>query len=342
MTRTRQLHQFVAHAGCDPAGLIPLPSDASRRRYLRLDGPSRRIVMDAPPDLGEDTRPFIAVTAWLRDQGLSAPEILASDPEAGFLLLEDLGDALFARHCQAEPDDEMGLYAAATDLLAHLSHIPAPEVLPTGHPLAAYDADILVREARLVMDWYLPVGGHVSSNDLCRTFDTLIGEATAIVARHNDTVVLRDYHAENLIWMPDRGSHARVGLLDYQDALAGHPAYDLVSLLEDARRDTAPALQEAMIQRFLDRTGLDAQAFCAAYAALGAQRNLKIIGIFARLCLRDGRAHYPQMIPRVWAHLQRDLAHPALVDLARFVADHIPTPTSAIVKRLTDAVGSRT
>jgi aminoglycoside/choline kinase family phosphotransferase len=201
-------------------------------------------------------------------------------------------------------------------------------------PLPPYDDAVLAREAALVRQWWMPAAGAEPSADLAAEFDALVAESTVAVAPCRDVLVLRDYHAENLIWLPERIGAARVGLLDYQDALAGHAAYDLVSLLEDARRDTSPDLREAMIRRYLDRhPGLHGAAFRAAYAALGAQRNLKIVGIFARLAIRDGKPRYLSLIPRVWGHLQSDLAHPALAPLRDWVARHVPPPDPAALAR---------
>lgn len=326
--RDAALAAWVAGEGHDTAALSPLAGDASNRRYLRLPG---AVVMDAPPERGEDTGPFLALTHWLRAAGFSAPEIIAADPARGFLMLEDLGDALFARVAGAVP--EADLYAAAIDLLAELRCLPVPATIahPHGaHDLPPYDAAALAREAALVTEWYL----EDASPDLRAEYDALVAGATAEVAGSREVVVLRDYHAENLIWLPERSGTARVGLLDYQDALAGHPAYDLVSLLEDARRDTSAELRAAMTARYLDRTGADQEAFGAAYAALGAQRNLKIVGIFARLCLRDGKRGYLRLIPRVWDHLMRDLAHPELAPLRDWVARWLPPPELEVLARL--------
>ncbi|MEM7506547.1 MAG: phosphotransferase [Pseudomonadota bacterium] len=331
MNREKRLHAFVVASGHDPQLLSPLAGDASNRRYLRLAAERPLVVMDAPPERGEDIAPFAAVTAWLRQQGFSAPEILAADPGAGFLLLEDLGDALYARVCAKDPSSQAGLYTAATDLLAALAAHPAPRRMGA-RDLPPYDIDVLQREARLALEWYLPgTGGATPSPDMLAEFDALVAATCRAAAAERGTVVLRDYHAENLLWLPDRDGLAQVGLLDYQDALAGHPAYDLVSLLEDARRDTTAELREAMLARYLDRSGRDAGAFRAAYASLGAQRNLKIIGIFARLCLRDGKPRYPTLIPRVWAHLMRDLAHPDLAALRIFVMRHLPEPQPSVI-----------
>ena len=329
---------FLAATGCRPEAAWPLAGDASNRRYFRLDHP-RAMLMDASPERGEDVRPFVAVTHWLRANGFSAPEILAADLERGLLLLEDLGDALYTPVLARSPEQEQPLYAAATDLLANLGGIPAPEVIGPPDcrvPLPPYDTAVLTRESGLLTEWWIPaVTGAPACAALSADLKALVAEATVEVATARGTVVLRDYHADNLIWLPERAGNARVGLLDYQDALAGHPAYDLMSLLEDARRDTSEELQKAMIARYLDRRpDLDPEAFGAAYAALGAQRNMKIVGIFARLALRDRKPRYLQMIPRVWGHLARDLSHPALAVLKRWVEGNVPAPEPAVLARI--------
>ncbi|MEE3101158.1 MAG: phosphotransferase [Pseudomonadota bacterium] len=199
-----------------------------------------------------------------------------------------------------------------------------------------YDAATLRREAMLAADWYLE-GLGLRTEALAEEFAGLIDAACAPVAGARAALALRDYHAENLLWLPDRAGTARVGLIDYQDALAGHPAYDLISLTEDARRDTSAGLRAATTGRYLDAAGVPAGAregFAAAAAILAAQRNLKIVGIFARLRLRDGKPRYLDLIPRVWGHLMRDLEHPALAPLAAFVARRVPPPEPAALARL--------
>ncbi|MEM1346416.1 MAG: phosphotransferase [Pseudomonadota bacterium] len=323
--RRAALEAFVHQAGYDPRALSPLAGDASNRRYLRLGGARPLVVMDAPPERGEDVRPFLAITQALQARSLSAPAVVAADPEHGFILLEDLGDALYARVASERPADEQALYTAAVDLLAEcLAEPPAS--------LAPYDGATLRREARLALDWYY---GEPPPPSLGAEFEALIDQALVPVATERSAFVLRDYHAENLLWLDGRTGHARVGLLDYQDALAGHPAYDLISLIEDARRGTSPELRAAMLARFLERRpDLDPPAFRAACAALGAQRNLKIIGIFARLARRDAKPRYLGLIPRVWDHLSRDLAHPDLAPLQRLVVKHLPPPDAAHLARL--------
>lgn len=334
--RQAALQDFLTQAKWGAAVVGWLAGDASNRRYarLRLEAHSA-MLMDADPAKGEDVRPFIAVTHWLRGRGLSAPAIMAADEVRGFLLLEDLGDDLYARLCARDVTLEQPLYAAAVDLLHELHLADPADALMNGHGPALYDAAVLRREAALVTDWYLPAAsGQTVSDDLRAEYLALVDAACARVATVRTAYVLRDYHAENLMWLPKRSPRAaQVGLLDYQDALIGHPAYDLVSLLEDARRDLSPGLAQAMLARYAARAGTGAE-FLADYAVLGAQRNLKIIGIFARLCRRDGKPRYLTLLPRVWAHLQHDLAHPALAPLRDFVARHLPVPTPAVCQRI--------
>ena len=327
-TRDDLITEFVQSTGWGAAEIGPLAGDASNRRYLRLNRDGEpAVLMDAPVEKGEDVRPFIEITEALRGRGLSAPNVLAQDEAQGFLLLEDLGDALYARRCADDPNLELPLYESAVDLLASLRAKPTDDV-----PI--YDAAVLEREAALLTDWWVPAAGGDLSSDLRAEYLALMMGATRDVEADRSALVLRDYHAENLIWLPDRVGTARVGLLDYQDALLGHPAYDLVSLLEDARRDLSPGLAEAMIERFvMARPDLNAEAFRAGYDALGAQRNAKIVGIFARLCQRDGKPHYVDMIPRVWAHFMRDLSAPHLSGLRAFVEKNVPEPTVETLAR---------
>ena len=332
MSRDAEIREFLAAAGWASAERATLAGDASARRYERLRrGAARAILMDVPPLSGLVVGPFLAVDRWLRAAGLSAPEVLAADEGRGLVLLEDLGDDLFARICAAHPEREAGLYAAAVDLLADLQRLPPPAGAWTPPP---YDLAFLGREAGLMLEWYLPATTGASvPPDLAAEFAALVAETLAPVAVQ-EVAVYRDYHAENLLWLPDRAGHARVGLLDFQDMLIGHPAYDLVSLLADARRDVAPELAAAMEARYLARTGAEPEGFTAAARILSAQRNMKIVGLFTRLCRRDGKARYLELLPRVWGHLAADLAHPALARLAGFVAAHVPAPEPAVRARI--------
>lgn len=312
--RIAQRAAFVAGAGWAEARVLPLAGDASARRYFRLTlAGNSAVLMDDPAGA---VGPFLAMTEWLRGHGFGAPGILAQDQDqdAGLLLVEDLGDDLVARVLDRDPGMAPRIYDRITDLLIALHRHPVPDFV------APLDGPTLADQAGLFVDWY-PQGADI---------------APVIAALHADlaadqppVLALRDFHAENLIWRGD----APLGLIDYQDAVACHPAYDLVSALQDARRDVDPAIEAACIDRYLAATGLDPDRFRAAYALLGAQRNLRILGIFARLCLRDGKPRYLEFMPRVWGHVQRNLAHPALAPLAQAVAA-VPPPDDALVESL--------
>ena len=287
--------------------------------------------MDAPKETGESVIPFLTVGSYLLKQGFSAPEIYAQDIQNGLILLEDMGDDLLARVCAQDPELERLTYSASVGTLVALQNC---KLLPD---VPAYDTDVYLREANLLTDWYLPAAtGEPVGAVKQAEYSDLIGRACAGIAAQKPCLVLRDYHAENLLWLPLRKDARRIALLDFQDALIGHPAYDLVSLLEDARRDTTTTLRHEMIDRYLNATGHNRTSFMRAYATLGAQRNLKIIGIFSRLCLRDGKCGYLDLIPRVWAHLQNDLSHPDLSDLRNWVINNVPPPIRQTLSQIRD------
>ncbi|KQN08568.1 aminoglycoside phosphotransferase [Sphingobium sp. Leaf26] len=305
---------FLADAGWDRAAIVPLAGDASFRRYFRvLDGGRRAVLMDAPPP-HEDPRPFIAVAEHLLANGFAAPRILARDLEQGLVLIEDFGDLRVKEHLDAEPDAELAVYARAIELLADLHRLPAADVPP-------YDRAVYQREAGLLTQYYCPaIGLEVDSDAYVRAWDAVL---PLVEQSPSPTVtVLRDYHAENIMLIDGPASHG-LGLLDFQDALAGHPAYDLVSLLQDARRDVPVEVEAAMLAHYKAVASPPAD-FDAAYAVLGAQRNAKIIGIFTRLWKRDGKPRYLSFLPRMWGLLERDLKHPALAPVADWFAANIP------------------
>lgn len=349
MTRNAAIEAFLETSGWSGAARQPLAGDASARRYERLAlGRRRAILMDAPPESGIDTTPFLAVAAWLRRGGLSAPEVFAAAPDQGLALLEDLGDDLLATLCARDAGLEPALYDAAVDTLAGMQEMGWSEQAAGGMVAAglaldavrdwtppAYDMAVLMREARLMTEWYLPaVTAHPVPPDLAAEYEALAEAAFARVLRDATVPIYRDYHAENLLWLPERRPLARVGLLDFQDMLIGHPAYDFVSLVRDARRDIPPGLAARARARYLARTGRDAESFDAAAHILSAQRNLKILGLFARLRRRDGKARYLGYLPRVWGYLDGDLVHPALAPLRDFVTRHVPAPTAEALARI--------
>jgi aminoglycoside/choline kinase family phosphotransferase len=312
-----QAPEFLAAHGWQGAELRPLAGDASFRRYFRVHGKTGEtaVLMDAPP-AHEDVGPFLTVAGHLLDRGLSPPRPLAIDREKGLLLLEDFGDDRVGPLLRREPGREREIYEAAVDILAEIASQPAPSDLP------AYDEQAMTREVALFPDFYAPaVDLRVDTDGFFHSWIAVWGDILNIV--ENDPVlVLRDYHADNLMVLPGRSD---LGLLDFQDALAGHPAYDLVSLLQDARRDVAPALEEAMLARYAAAANVaDPQRFRAHYEILGAQRNTKILGIFTRLWKRDDKPHYLPLQPRVWRYVERNLAHPALAPVREWFDRNVP------------------
>lgn len=307
--------EFLAASGWEGAEILPLAGDASFRRYFRVvNGEKSAVLMDAPPP-HEDPRPFVAVSEWLIGRGLSAPEILARDLEKGLLLLGDFGNARLRETLDSDPAREKELYELATDVLVHLhGHPPMEGLLPHG-------VDQWLEELKLFTDWYCPaVGAKVDT----KSYQEAWREVLEPVANDGlgPVTVLRDYHAENIMLVEGRDGVAHFGLLDFQDALAGHPAYDLASVLEDARRDVPPAIEQAMIERYVAATGHH-ETFERAYWALAAQRNTRILGVFTRLWKRDDKPHYRRFQPRMWGLLERDLAHPHLLPVRAWFDSNI-------------------
>ena len=293
---------FLAKNGLKSALRKPLDGDASNRRYERINSSDKsHMLMIAPPGK-EDVRPFIKVGKILRNNGLHAPEIIAEDPENGFLLLEDMGDDLYSRVLHTN-NNELELYKLAIEVL---------EALPIEADLPEYTIQKLVEESLLFIDWF----AIEAQRD---EFISIMHNILAQLDNSKKILVMRDYHADNLIWLPNELGLSRVGLLDFQDALIGHPAYDIVSLLEDARRDVG----KETVTKILAGRNMD---FIRDYFILGAQRNLKIIGIFNRLKKRDGKENYMKFLPRVWAHLKGDLEHPAMEPLKEWMEKNVVMP----------------
>ena len=304
MTPPAHAPDFLAASGWAGAEILPLAGDASFRRYFRVvDRTRSAVLMDAPPP-HEDPRPFIAVAEWLVSRGLTAPEILARDLEKGLLLLGDFGNIRLRETLDSHPHRERELYELATDVLVRLhEHPPMNSLKP--HGLKNW-----LEELGLFTQWYCPaVGADVDVEG----YKSAWREVLEPVASDGlgPVTVLRDYHAENIMLVEGRDGIAHFGLLDFQDALAGHPAYDLASVLEDARRDVSPAIESAMIDRYIEQTGHN-DRFKNAYWALAAQRNCRILGVFTRLWKRDNKPGYRRFQPRMWGLLERDLAQPHL------------------------------
>ena len=358
--RTEQMEIFLAASGWGAATRAPLPGDASTRRYVRLSLNGRKaMLMDQPQGAetpaapanatpeerralgynaiarlaGADCGRFVAASNYLRGKGLSAPQVIASDPKQGFVILEDLGDALFAD--VVDGANEAELYRAAADVLAVLHIDRAPVVLPPDKHFHAYDETAMLAETDLLTEWFMPVAlGRKATPDEVLEHRALWRDALAAL-KPDPVFVHRDYHAQNLLWLPGRGGAARVGLIDFQDAVAGSKAYDLISLIEDARRDVLPDIADATTAHYLNAmraqgTPLDEAAFRGEMAVMAAQRNAKIVGIFARLFKRDGKPRYLGYLPRVWGYLSRDLDHPGMAPLKAWYDHVIPRENRGI------------
>lgn len=353
---------FLAEAGLAAAERHPLPGDASTRRYERLISPSgtRLLLMDAPPSA--ESRPcppeadaqarqsagynalarlaagrvdaFAACAGFLRQRGLSAPEVLALDAEAGLALVEDLGDEVFARTIETGQADQNELYLTAVEALAQLHDQPPPAVLEGSGaqwPLLTYDALALATGADLFVEWLPRLDPRLALDDAAIAEWRVLwqpwlerAEAGASVFTH------RDYHAENLLWLAQRHGTARVGMIDFQDAVRAHPSWDLHSLLQDARRDVPPEVEaRALDHYFALRPQLDREAFLADYGALAALNEARILGIFARLIVRDGKPRYRAFMPRMWRHLARNLERPEMTSLSAWFSRHVPPEVRA-------------
>ncbi len=311
---------FLATAGWGGAEILPLAGDASFRRYFRVvDGTRQAVLMDAPPP-HEDPRPFIHVAEYLTGIGLSAPAILARDLDQGLLLIEDFGSVRMRETVDADITLEPDIYAGVVDVLIEL-HRHAP---PPG--LKVHGLDQWLDEVCLFTDWYCPaVGLEVDRDSFLAAWRAVLAP---VDARGQSVTELRDYHAENIMLLDGRSGVDRFGLLDFQDALVGHPAYDLVSMLEDARRDVTPAVEAAQLARYMAETG-QGPDFEDAYWALGAQRNTRILGVFVRLWKRDGKPHYTTFQPRMWGLVERNLAQPALAPVRAWFDAHVPAEKRA-------------
>jgi aminoglycoside/choline kinase family phosphotransferase len=354
--RQAAMRDFLRNAGWGSADVEALPGDASTRRYFRVGSAERQaMLMDQPQHAetpaapaeatpkerhalgynavarlaGADCARFVAISDFLRSRGLSAPEIYAADCTDGFVLMEDFGDRLYADVLNSG-GHEVELYKAAVEALARLHADPVPVKISPQVSLYPYDETAMLAEISLLTDWYLPLAlNRKATKEEVSEHRELWRKLLLSMKDSNTKFVHRDYHAQNLLWLPDRAGTARVGLIDFQDAVAGSNAYDLVSLLEDARRDVAPELAESMITHYLSAmrdqgTAVNEEELRAAFAIMAAQRNAKIAGIFARLQLRDGKPRYIGYLPRVWGHLRHDLEHPALADLKKWYEKVLP------------------
>jgi N-acetylmuramate 1-kinase len=351
VARLKALRQFLAGAGFGEARRQRMAGDASTRSYARLirdDGVV--ILMNSPrrPDgpaiydgksysaavhLAEDVKPFVAIAGALRERGFSSPAIRHADLDAGFLITEDFGSVGFVEGDPAAPIAER--YEAATDMLAALHRETLPEILPLAPQLSyavpTFDTEALLVEAGLMLEWYLPNRGVEASGNMRAEFVMLWRDLLSKPAAAVKTWVLRDFHSPNLIWLGERAGIARVGIIDFQDAVLGPAAYDLVSLLQDARIDVPELLELSLLTRYIKARraaddSFDPAGFAELYAIMSAQRNTRLLGTFARLNRRDGKPQYLRHQPRIWTYLSRSLAHPVLARAREWYAANVPPP----------------
>ncbi|PJI50685.1 MAG: aminoglycoside phosphotransferase [Pseudomonas sp.] len=318
-TRAAARETFLAGRSLAGAAITALPADASMRRYFRLDGKGL-LLMDSPPG-AEPLAPYLRVAQLLRDCGLSAPNVVAADRDLGLALVEDFGQATYTR-LLADGHDEAALYRLAVDALVHL-HRAGPQA---AEGMPAYDAQKLGDEAALFIDWYAPLlVGEQAAAQLRERYLAEFAERCRDVSLRREVLVLRDYHVDNLMLLEGRAGVAACGLLDFQDALFGAPAYDLMSLLEDARRDIPETLRVTLLTHYLSqRPEVDGRRFMADFQVLAAQRHAKVLGIFVRLAKRDGKHGYLKHLPRVLRLFQRALASEQLRPLAALLDTHLP------------------
>jgi N-acetylmuramate 1-kinase len=353
VARLKALRQFLADAGYADAKRQRMAGDASTRSYARLirdDGIV--ILMNSPrrPDgpaiydgksysaavhLAEDVKPFVAIANGLRERGFSAPSIQHADLDAGFLITEDFGSAGFVEGDPPAPIAER--YQVATDMLAALHREPLPETIPLApqitYAIPAFDTDALLVEIGLMLEWYLPDRGVTLDPDRRAEFVAMWRDLLSKPAAAVKTWVMRDFHSPNLIWLDQRDDIAKVGIIDFQDAVLGPAAYDMVSLLQDARIDVPELLELSLLMRYIKARravddSFDPAGFAELYAIMSAQRNTRLLGTFARLNRRDGKPQYLRHQPRIWAYLNRSLAHPSLSRLRDWYAAHVPPPVT--------------
>ncbi len=350
--RLRMLRQFLTEAGYADATRRRMAGDASTRSYARLirngdivilmnsprrpDGPAiyEGRPYSAAVHLAEDVKPFVAIDTGLRTHGFSAPAIHHADLDAGFLITEDFGNAAFVEGDPPQPIRER--YEAATDLLAALHRSKLPDTILLAphieYRIPAFDTDALLVELGLMLEWYLPDRGVMPNDGLRAEFTAMWRDLLQKPEAAARTWVLRDFHSPNLIWLGERSGIARVGIIDFQDAVRGPAAYDVVSLLQDARIDVPETIELSLLTRYIKArreadASFESADFAALYALMSAQRNTRLLGTFARLNRRDGKPQYLRHQPRIWTYLSRSLAHPTLASVQAWYAANVPPPT---------------
>lgn len=348
---------FLEQAGWGSARREAITGDASFRRYERLQlGERRAVLMDAPGFKEDPSRanesaymqnaalavniaPFVAIDDWLRGLGLGAPEIFSCDIENGLLLLEDLGDLSFGHMVDAKDQRLEDAYDEAVKALVTLHRINIPDSLPVRgggrHMLPSYHQKIMQRELEMLFEWYLPehLATPLSSREVEAFWQAWNPLLFSQMEGLTPALLLRDYHTPNLHWRPERTGASRLGIIDFQDALIGSPAHDVMSLLQDARKDLPEGFEQRLLQNYLDARdmdeGFDAEAFLRSYAILGALRNTRLLGLWVRLPKRDGKMHYAAHLPRAWRHVEKNLSHPVMAEVQDWMNRVLP-PDSRI------------
>jgi tRNA threonylcarbamoyl adenosine modification protein YjeE len=353
VARLKALRQFIAEAGYADAARQRMVGDASTRSYARLVRDDGVVILmnsprrpDGPPvyhgksysaavHLAEDVKPFVAIAGGLRARGFSTPVIHHADLDGGFLITEDFGSAGFVEGDPPQPIAER--YHAAADLLAALHCEVLPFILPLApdltYAIPTFDTDALLVEVGLMLEWYLPDRGAEPTNAMRDEFVTMWRDLLSKPAAAARTWVIRDFHSPNLIWLDQRAGIARVGIIDFQDAVLGPAAYDMVSLAQDARIDVPEQLELELLVRYIKARraadpAFDAAGFAELYAIMSAQRNTRLLGTFARLNRRDGKPQYLRHQPRLWTYLNRSLAHPLLAPVRAWYSAHVPPPAA--------------
>ena len=328
MSRSANIQAFLKAAGWDMAQRGPLAGDAGNRKYERLNHPQKgtAILMDADPASGEDIRPFLNIAAHLKSCDLSAPEIYDADCDLGLILLEDFGDQLLFDVANTTPELEYPLYKMCLEALTQLHQTPPPL------NVESYFPHEMAQAAEITLAWYC-------SPDLGAAIAAELLKQLGNIDWTRPVLILRDYHAQNIVYRPEQSGLAQIGLLDFQDAQLGHPLYDAASLIHDARRSLHPNVEQRL-KDALAQTYAGADEFHHALSTLSAQRNLRVLALFARLCLRDGKPGYLKLMPHVWDNLWRDLSHPYLSDLFR-LCQSLPEPTPKLQSELRAKCASR-
>ncbi|MDF2964823.1 MAG: phosphotransferase [Rickettsiaceae bacterium] len=313
ITREKLKREFIERNGYGSFDVVNLPADASFRTYARLiKGEESFILMDSPPE-HYNLEPFVKIGTHLLNAGFSAPKLFEQDHENGFMILEDLGTVSVNNLLSSDGSKETEelIYKKIIRLLIQIQETPAPK------GLSLYTKELLIKEAEIFLDWFLPIlHGEATAYDLKEEYSYLWNKIFNSIDLKEECLTLRDFHVDNLMYMEERNNLNQIGLLDFQDALIGSPAYDLVSLVEDARRDIDATLASELINYYLSLIpAYNRKDFLAQYSILGAQRNIRILGVFARKATRDKNSRYLSFVPRVRKHLDKDLTHPLLAPL---------------------------